>query len=62
MEIAHRAEQLAREANLDSPFLEAELALGFSLDSQGRTDAARSAYERAVARDPKHDGARASRA
>ena len=60
MEFAHRAEQLAREANLDSPFLEAELALGFSLDSQGRTDAARSAYERAVALDPKHYGARAS--
>jgi len=60
IEVAHRAEQLAREATLDSPSLGAELALGFSLDSLGRTDAARAAYERAVALDPKHYGARAS--
>jgi len=59
-EVAYRAERLAREAALDGSFIEAELALGFSLDALGRTDAARTAYERAVALDPKHWGARAS--
>jgi len=60
MEIAARAEQLARQAAANGAFFKAEFALGFSLDAQGKVASARDAYERAVALKPNHYGARAS--
>ena len=60
IEQAQRAESLARQALADSVSFAAEMALGMSLDAQGRTDPAQAAYERAVALDPSHYGARAS--
>ena len=60
IDIAVRAEQLARDALTDGAFFQGEFALGFSLDAQGRVEPARAAYERAVALDPEHAGARAS--
>jgi len=60
MEIAARAEQLARQAAANGAFFKAEFALGFSLDAQGKVASARDAYERAVALKPDHYGARAS--
>ena len=59
-EVAARAEGLARQAMADGTFFQAEFALAFSLDSQGRMEPAREAYERAVALNPNHYGARAS--
>jgi DNA-binding winged helix-turn-helix (wHTH) protein len=59
-EVAARAERLARQAMIDGTFFGAEFALAFSLDSQGRMEPAREAYERAVALNPDHYGARAS--
>jgi tetratricopeptide (TPR) repeat protein len=58
--ISLRAEELARKALANGAFFEAELALGFSLDAQGRVEPAREAYERAIALDPSNYGARAS--
>lgn len=60
MDVAVRAEQLARDALADGAFFQGEFALGFSLDAQGRVEPARAAYERAVALEPGHAGARAS--
>jgi len=60
LDIATRAERLAREALESGAFFRAEFALGFSLDAQGKVEPARAAYERAVALDPTHYGARAS--
>ena len=59
-EVAARAERLALEAMTDGTFFAAEFALAFSLDSQGRVEPAQAAYERAVALNPEHYGARAS--
>lgn len=59
-EIATRAEALARQSLSDGAFFGAELALGFSLDALGKVESARAAYQRAVALDPSHYGARAS--
>lgn len=60
LSIAVRAEQLARSARSNDVSFGAEFALAFSLDAQGKTEPARSAYERAVALDPTHWGARSS--
>jgi len=60
IELAARAERLARQAAESGAFFRAEFALGFSLDAQGKIRQAQSAYERAVALDPEHYGARAS--
>lgn len=60
IEVAQRAERLARQALRNSEFFDAEMALGFSLDAQGKMNPAQAAYERAVALDPDHYGARAS--
>ena len=60
IERAYRAESLARRALADSVSFAAEMALGMSLDAQGKMDPAQAAYERAVALDPNHYGARAS--
>jgi DNA-binding winged helix-turn-helix (wHTH) protein/tetratricopeptide (TPR) repeat protein len=60
VELAVRAERLAREALADGAFFAGEAALGFALDAQGKMDPAQLAYERAVALDPTHYGARAS--
>jgi DNA-binding winged helix-turn-helix (wHTH) protein/Tfp pilus assembly protein PilF len=57
---ALRAERLANEAMTEGAFFNAEFALAFSLDAQGRVEPAKAAYERAVALDPEHYGARAS--
>ena len=57
---ALRAERLANEAMTEGAFFKAEFALAFSLDAQGRVEPAKAAYERAVALDPEHHGARAS--
>jgi DNA-binding winged helix-turn-helix (wHTH) protein/thioredoxin-like negative regulator of GroEL len=59
-DVALRAERLARQAMTDGTFFGAEFALAFSLDSQGKVEPARAAYERAVALNPDHYGARAS--
>ena len=59
-EVAARAERLALEAITDGTFFAAEFALAFSLDSQGNVEPAQAAYERAVALNPEHWGARAS--
>jgi len=59
-EVAARAERLALEAMTDGTFFAAEFALAFSLDSQGKIELAQAAYERAVALNPGHYGARAS--
>jgi DNA-binding winged helix-turn-helix (wHTH) protein/thioredoxin-like negative regulator of GroEL len=59
-DVAMRAEQLALDAMVEGAFFRGELALAFSLDSQGKTEPAQAAYERAVALDPEHWGARAS--
>ena len=58
--VAARAESLALEAMTDGTFFAAEFALAFSLDSQGKVEPAQAAYERAVALNPGHYGARAS--
>ena len=60
IELAQRAEHLARQALADSVSFNAEMALGLSLDAQGKLIPALGAYERAVALDPSHYGARAS--
>ena len=60
MEVARRAEGLAREALAESRSFDAEFALAVSLDAQGETDPALAAYERAIALRPGHFGARAS--
>jgi DNA-binding winged helix-turn-helix (wHTH) protein/Tfp pilus assembly protein PilF len=60
IEQAERAERLARQAAASGTFFQAEHALGFSLDAQGQIGQAQAAYERAVALDPAHYGARAS--
>ena len=57
---ALRAESLAREAVETSGSFEAFLALGLSLDVQGKTGDAQVAYERAVALEPSQWRARAS--
>ena len=59
-EVAFRAEQLARHAMTEGAFFKAELALAFSLDSQGKVEPARAAYERAIALNPESYRARAS--
>lgn len=58
--VAARAERFARAAMTDGTFFAAEFALAFSLDSQGKIEPAQAAYERAVALNPEHYGARAS--
>lgn len=60
IELAARAERLARQAAESGAFFRAEFALGFSLDAQGKIEQAQAAYERAVALDPEHYGVRAS--
>ena len=59
-DLALRAERLANEAMTEGAFFAAEFALAFSLDAQGKVEPAKAAYERAVALDPEHHGARAS--
>jgi len=59
-EVAARAERLAQQAMIEGAFFNAEFALAFSLDAQGRVEPAQAAYERAVALRPDHYGARAS--
>ena len=58
--IAHRAEALARQSLDQTGSFDGELALGLSLDAQGRVELARAAYERAVALNPDNWRARAS--
>ena len=58
--LAERAERLARESLAIRTTVAGELALGLSLDSRGRVDAARLAYQRAVSIDPTNWRARAS--
>jgi DNA-binding winged helix-turn-helix (wHTH) protein len=60
IDVAMRAERLAQQAMIEGAFFEAEFALAFSLDAQGRVEPAQAAYERAVALKPEHHGARAS--
>jgi DNA-binding winged helix-turn-helix (wHTH) protein/thioredoxin-like negative regulator of GroEL len=60
IELAARAERLARQAAESGNFFQAEFALGFSLDAQGKIGQAQAAYERALALDPEHYGVRAS--
>ncbi len=59
-EVAVRAENLARQAMIEGAFFKAEFALAFSLDAQGKVGPAQVAYDRAVALNPGHFGARAS--
>ena len=58
--VAERAESIARQAVAESHGFEAMLALGLSLDVQGKTERAKETYERAMAMDPGHWRARAS--
>lgn len=60
MDVAVRAERLAREALADGAVFAAQFALGFALDAQGKVEPAQQAYERAVALDPAHWGNRSS--
>ena len=60
LDIAVRAERIAKRAAEGGAFFDSEFALAFSLDAQGRIDEAQAAYERAVALNPDHYGARAS--
>ncbi len=60
MEVASRAERLARESLEQEMTFAAEFSLAFSLDAQGWIETAQVAYERAVALEPGHYGARAS--
>ncbi len=59
-EVAARAERLAQQAMIEGALFNAEFALAFSLDAQGKVQPAQAAYERAVALNPEHYGARAS--
>lgn len=61
-EHAQRAERLARSSLAGNIAFDGEFALAFSLDAQGKVEPAQAAYERAVALDPSHPGARASMA
>jgi DNA-binding winged helix-turn-helix (wHTH) protein/Tfp pilus assembly protein PilF len=60
IEVAVRAERIARQAAGTGTFFEAEFALAFSLDAQGKIGQAQASYERAVALDPEQYGVRAS--
>ena len=59
-ETARQAEMMARAALEEQVSASAELAVALSLDAQGKVAPAQAAYERAMALDPKHWGARAS--